>query len=133
MTDYKCITQHDSITSFTGPSGTMYLSEKGRCFRVESEVDKVYFDNNHRFEKQGAIKKLVEAIIPQKTVVDEDLEFFLEKVRVNKKIRESVKRLYKTKKELVDEYIAGGIFDKLEKAHAKKLISAIKQEIEEEE
>lgn len=131
MAKFICITQHSSLQSFTGPSGESYTSLRGRSFIVSSEQDIKYFEKNHRFEKEGLVKKIIAKATgkkPKVSVTDEEaeaLDEFLEETSMSKKGKEEVKKFYGGLSKVTQEYLAGNQFEELPKTQAKKLIKAL--------
>lgn len=103
-------TQVANSTTYTGPSGIMYVSYVGEPFKVDNEQDIAFFKKNPRFEEYGLKGKLKDMVVPKKSKEAKD------------KLREELDKitnLSEKSKELVVKYY--GTLDRIETVVKRKI------------
>lgn len=118
-------TMAEDITTYTGPSGTMYTINKGFPFEVVNNDDIAFFKSNKRFSEYGLKQVLKEALNPEPKVSDEEILMseLNNIVGISDKTKDKIVEIYVTKKFLVDQIEEGYELDEsIPKTHAKKII-----------
>lgn len=96
------------MQNFRGPSGTGYVSIRGRPFEVYVKSDVKYFDDNKRFVRFN-IKNRVSGKIPDEIPsADEELmEFLQSKAGISEAASKRVTDKFLSKESLIDHVIDG--------------------------
>lgn len=105
---FVCTTQITRMQNFRGPSGTGYVSIRGRPFEVYVKSDVKYFDDNKRFVRFN-IKNRVSGKIPDEIPsADEELmEFLQSKAGISEAASKRVTDKFLSKESLIDHVIDG--------------------------
>jgi len=127
MTKVKCVTQVMSLQGFKAVTDIPYYSYRGKPFDVKNKEDLAFFKNKKQFAVGMLDTRKPITPAPEES---KELEKWLNKISgLGKKAKDKLISKYKTKTQLISDYIGGAdIREDITKKDAERIVGVLKNE-----